>query len=59
MKKCGVKYIIEHVDINDIKQKIKRMGLNTLFIAVEDLDTVIITFDRHLTDAEERILYEM
>jgi hypothetical protein len=53
-----IRYIIYDVDcIDQLKRKINHMQLNPLFIAIENCSTVIITFDRHLTDNEEKLLY--
>jgi len=53
-----IRYIIHDVvSIDQLKRKMKDIKLKPLFIAVENCSTVIVTFDRHLTDAEELILY--
>ena len=53
-----IRYIIHDVvSIDQLKRKMKDIKLKPLFIAVENCSTVIVTFDRHLTDAEELVLY--
>lgn len=56
--KGEVTYTFHNVDsIDNLKNKINKIKLNVLFIVVEDFFTLIVTFDRHLTEEEEIFLY--
>ena len=56
--KGEVKYMFHDVvSVDELKRKINTMNVKVLFIAIEDFNTIIVTFDRHLTEEEERFLY--